>query len=638
MKYRILHITILFVSICSSLAFGQSIDQLDRQAQDYFDDKNYNQAVTLWLTALELDPQNERIQQKIEMVYELKQRKDISYQRARLNYFRAMKTLENDLDRGRDATRNALSNFVTAYRIDPSDPNMQEMRQQMEELQALLRAEEEKDRLSRALKARYERLRNAAEQFMKEEKYREALENWKEILSFFPKDQVALEGKRTATLAIENRLRFEKIRAYMAKGKELYEQKKFPEARVEFVQVTQLDDRNREARKYLRDIEEKLDEQRLYEQRRQQAENFYVAGMAGLRQNNFDEARDSFENALAMVEDYRDAQQQLDRIPALEKAYFERQKELKLRKINETFQSGLIAFTSGNYKEAIANFDATLNLDPENKLADEYLERAKNAQRQLEEERVDENSPYYDIVQSLILAGTDLYERGEYTKSREKWTRILSLFPKNRMASEYLLRCDLKMNPERRGSVLKEIYSDGVSLFDDKKYDDARNKFQLVQSIDPEYPGLNGYITRLDAMGRGGGAVREARVPRAVIEQRYRQAMNTYQQGGEANARQAITLLRQVVQDDPGYTRAVIALNKLESQFRVGGAVAQQQGPQLTAAQRQLIKQHYYRGISYYSNNNFTKAIEEWRKVLAIDPTDRKARNNIRKTLALMGQ
>jgi len=50
------------------------------------------------------------------------------------------------------------------------------------------------------------------------------------------------------------------------------------------------------------------------------------------------------------------------------------------------------------------------------------------------------------------------------------------------------------------------------------------------------------------------------------------------------------------------------------------------------------VRKHYFSGINYYSNNDFNRAIAEWRKVLAIDPNHAKAQNNIRRCLALMGQ
>ena len=56
----------------------------------------------------------------------------------------------------------------------------------------------------------------------------------------------------------------------------------------------------------------------------------------------------------------------------------------------------------------------------------------------------------------------------------------------------------------------------------------------------------------------------------------------------------------------------------------------------LTEKQRELVNKYYNNGIIYYTSNNFQKAMQEWRKVLAIDPGNIKARNNIRKVLAFM--
>ena len=72
---------------------------MDREAQESFDKRDYNQAIGLWLNCLEIEPENEKIQQKIELVYEIKQRKDISFQKARLNYRIARKKLKEDDDK-----------------------------------------------------------------------------------------------------------------------------------------------------------------------------------------------------------------------------------------------------------------------------------------------------------------------------------------------------------------------------------------------------------------------------------------------------------------------------------------------------------------------------------------------------------
>jgi tetratricopeptide (TPR) repeat protein len=68
-----------------------------------------------------------------------------------------------------------------------------------------------------------------------------------------------------------------------------------------------------------------------------------------------------------------------------------------LKRVNEEFQSGLIALAESRYQEAISAFENVLKLDPQNTLVPAYMQRAKDAQRLVDEEVVDENSPYYNI-------------------------------------------------------------------------------------------------------------------------------------------------------------------------------------------------------------------------------------------------
>ena len=81
---------------------------------------------------------------------------------------------------------------------------------------------------------------------------------------------------------------------------------------------------------------------------------------------------------------------------------------------------------------------------------------------------------------------------------------------------------------------------------------------------------------------------------------------------------------------------ALIYINKIEAQLRVGSPVVSKTIKKLTSKQKRLVKVHYFKGINYYFNNSFDRAISEWRKVLAIDPAHEKAKLNIRKCLVLL--
>jgi tetratricopeptide (TPR) repeat protein len=466
--------------------------------------------------------------------------------------------------------------------------------------------------------------------------YEKARNLWKGVLHYVPQDSEAIEGKRKCDFAIENRIKFEKIRTYMARGIEKFDKKDYIGARPEFEEVLKVDPRHREAKDYLEKISEIIDEKMMYTQRLQQAEEAYRSGINNINTNRFDEAQQDLETSLALIKDYKDARVRLKDLDRLKREYKKREQALRLQRINQKFQEGIVAYTQGNYKVAIDAFVATLAMDNKNTQAKEYLRRARDAQRINEEEIVDENSPYYDVVNSLIVAGRSLYEKGEYAESRKKWDSILNLFPKNKIAREYIIKCDLMINPENRDTVVATRIMEGRTYLEKKDYRNALRIFNIIKSIDKNYPGLDNLIAQANAgMKETAAGVDLTQADRAELNRRYEIGMNLYQMGGKENIEKALAQFRWVVQKDPTNVKAVVTVNKIESQLRIGGAEVDR-GQMLTPKQRELVNKYYYNGINYYSNNNFQKAIEEWRKVLAIDPGNVKARNNIRKVLAFM--
>ncbi|MCP4131391.1 MAG: hypothetical protein GY754_10460 [bacterium] len=664
MNKRIIIILISFLMVL--VPFGarvlpQGIDEMDRKAQEHFDKKEFNMAITLWLNILDINPENEAIQKKIEMIYEIKQQKDISFQKAKLNYKIAKKTLarnhasdklnSNDSRKLNDdqlarnfktiksRAKEAITSFIIAYRIDPNDQELQALKEEMRRLEELVRAEEEKERLSLELKRKYELLKKQALQKMELKQYKEALVDWEAILSFFPRDNEAQEGRRKCKFAIENRLKFEKIRYFMDKGKGLFFAKNYKTAKLEFLQVLRLDAENREAKDYIEQIDEKLESKRMFAQRRQQAEDFYISGIKDLENNLFEQARENFESALALIENYKDANARLDSIEEQRKKWESMERGKKLERINREFQNGMLALSESRYNDAKLAFGITLSLDPKNDLARKYYERARDAHKQVEEERVDRNSPYFNIINSLIITGKSLYGKGKFKESKKKWERILNLFPKNKVATEFMLKCDLKLNPDSFKQFSRRIMKEGKDLLNKKNYRAALRKFELIRSISAVYPGIDGFIARaqagLQGKARGGTA---GTVDKAEMERRYQAAMNIFGQGGAANINRAVGQLQWILKRDPGNIKALISLNKIQAQGRAGQTIVVKRRAQLSPEKRRKVKKFYNSGMGYYLSNNYKKAINQWRRVLAIDPGHLKAKTNIRKTLPLVGR
>ncbi|HPS57263.1 MAG TPA: tetratricopeptide repeat protein [Spirochaetota bacterium] len=633
--------------------FPQSADEMDRQAQEYFDNKDFSKAVVIWLNILDIEPGNAEIQKKVEMLYELKQKKDIELERSKMDYKKAKMELyknkdekisdddaEANLERAREMANNAFDEFKTAYRIDPNDAEMQLVREEMERLEKYLQSEEQK--LSRSKKDR-ERARGLAilaRKAMDESRYKDALDRWDEILTFMPDNIDAIEGKRQATLAIENIMRFESIKKFLQSGVENYNKEDYKVARQDFMNVLQLDPENNTARDYIERIDDRLTEKRKYEQREKQADLFYVSGLKNLKENKFDEAEDDFNNILSLYDNknYKDTKERLASISGLRKDYDRRQAEARNRDFTDQLQNGMIALSEGRYQEAISFFEKALKLDPGNKEIPLYLQRAKDAQKLIDEEVVDENSPYYDVVNPLIVSGKKLYDSGKYDESRKRWIQILELFPSNLIANEYDMKCRIKLNPETRDSIVSKFISDAEAYMKIRDYRNAYRKYALVKSIFPEYPQIDTLISRTQKSQTFGGGSTLTAAESAETDRRYKLGMSYYQMGGEENVKKALVELRWVVQKDPGNIKAIIAVNKIEAQFRGGTALAGTGGRKLTPEQEAQVRKYYNNGINYYQNNEYNKAISEWRKVLIIDPRNEKARSNIIKTTELLGR
>ncbi|MCX7680005.1 MAG: tetratricopeptide repeat protein [Spirochaetes bacterium] len=628
--------------------FSQNVQELDRLAEEYYDKRDFSRAIETWMLILDQDPYNEKIQKKIERVYDEKYKRDVAFQKAKIFSRKAKKQLlinlnEKNLDEaiknfqeGKRKAQEALAEFVTAYRIDPLDPELQVMKEEMRELDRDIKAAEAKIELDRKKREKYLALLECGREKMKQELFKESLECWDALLEIIPDDREGIEGKRKAELALTNRLRFEKVQNLLAQGKILFDEKKYFDARQIYKEVLGLDPRNDEAKEKIYEIDQKLEEARFAEQKRLQAEGFYTAGINYLNENKFDEAEEEFRNVLDLVKDYKDTKKRLAEIPILRKEYLNKLQREKIQKIERGIDAGMLAYAEGRYDAAIASFEEVLQLDPKNELAKKQLALAKDAKSIEEEEKVDENSPYFDLVNVLIVSGKQLYDQGNYSESRKKWEKILQLFPKNKTATTYMLKC-LKENPVEFERFSKNIVEEGKELLKTKDFIRAKSKFEIVKSIYPNYPGIDNLLKNATVGEIAKPVQLERGVTQAELNAKYNLGLAYYKKGGEVNIKKALEEFRWVYARDPNNINALVNINKIESILRVSRGEGEAKGQVvLTEEQKKLVRQYYYKGISYYANNEFDKAIQEWRKVLAIDRNHENARNNIKKCLVLL--
>lgn len=648
---RFLYAIIFFISVITVIS-AQTVEEYDKRGDKYFNEKQYSLAVTEWIKALEIDPDNIEIQQKIESVFEEKKKKDLAVQLVKKNLREIKKDIDDgNPEKGKEKSDAAVRNFIIAYRIDPNDPELQLLKKRVTKTRNEINVAIQKQRLSRENKRKYAEYHSKALEARDKKDFQNAIVWYDRMLEIFPDDTVARQGKYEANLAMQSRLKYEKIKQYLDNGIELYNKGEYTAALNEFREVIRIDPGNPDADSYITRIDEKLEEQYELERKLSQAEQFYQSGDRNAKANRFDDAREDYKTVLSLIPDFRDTKIRLAALDQQQKDFEERMKKETLEKINQEFQKGLSYLAQSEFREAISSFELVLQYDPNNQLAKRYIATAKEALNLERQDIIDSESPYYSVVKSLEKSGELYYDSGQYSRSLEQWERILKLFPNNAVATEYLLKCQLKLNPDLFHRYAREQIEQGKNLLEKKQYNSALRKFEIVQSISPDYPGINELIASTQrtkpeipdvisaAVSTTPGSPPAPTAAPAEIQRRYDSGMYYFRQGGKDNILKALSEFRWVARNDPRNVKAIININNIESQLRLGSASNKKEtGNRLSEDQKALVRKYYLNGINYYTANRFPEAISEWRKVLSIDPGHEKAKNNIRKCLLLMEQ
>ncbi len=632
-----LYIKMLGAVLITASAFAAldaaTVKEMNREAQESRDNRDLKKAINLWLSALEIEPDNERIQQQIEEVYESKLRKDNLFEYSKKNYRDARKKLKDDDDRivlqGIIAGEKSLNDYAEASRLDLYDEELKNKREDMKILEQDILAAKEKLRLSREKREKIAFYKNLAREEMKKRypDYQMALYYWDQILDIASNDSEALEGKRKCRLALEDRLKSDRIQGYLLSGINYFNKKEYPAAKREFEEVRNLDKKHQEAQDYIDNINEILEGKRQLAQKEEQAESFYQSGINNANNNRFDAARDDFETSLSLVKDYKDSRQRIKDLERRKKEYDERERANRLKKIDQKFQEGLVAYSQGKYRKARDAFQTTLELDSKHTLAKDFLEKTLDALRLEEEEVADENSPLFPFIYSDILAGRILYEKADYAGSRKCWERILNLRPKNKIARENIIKCDIKIDPNKGAGTLAELFQEGKDGIAKKEYRDALSSLSIIKSIDTKYPGLDNLIAEANRGLKESRVVNVSVADKVDSERLYRESLALQEKGGKENFEKALERLRLVYRKDPNNTNALILYSRIETRLSTGGGEAERRKV-LNADQRERVNKFMISGIRYMQQYNYLKAIREFDRVLEIEPGNVRALSN----------
>jgi tetratricopeptide (TPR) repeat protein len=693
------------------LAEEQKLEQRRIEARTLYDDglanyreERWTEAVSMFQKSLDIDPGNTNTR--------------IYLDKAQQN----LKVSKSMQDRRKDAER-FFKNGLAAYQ----DKRLKEAVDEFEKAVAAYPEYKEAEEYLRKVQAEYDDTINVpleeGKTALRENRLGDAIKSFERVLQIDPAHPVAKEFLAKAQGMVKDT-----IVRYNAQGDLKLKQAKYDEALKEYRQVLLLDEGNANAAAGIKTCREKLKEM---------IDRYMDAGIQQYNGQEYKKAVENFEKVLSLDPDFQVAKDYLERA----KSEFEKNKTVILQKeslqraneaflnrdyanakknyqavididpngpnnaeaqegikkcdeqmastardvqIAEKFKEGVVAFKSQKYEDAIAIWTSIKELDPSNKLVDQYIEYAKTAQQQRG------NKSFTD--------GQDAMKRGDLIAARDAFKKALEIDPANQKARELQARVNtqiikavqaerqkaddafkagrydealisydmvLKYEPENEEVVERRILAENAGTWltaaktalGNKEYADANDGFERVLKINPDDPtaakGLRDAEEEAKKYAQQWMVEAESLVESNQLRKaasRFSAVFNaTKDPKAQSRLREVEDMIETQVKDAygkgvdyQGQGRHRLAMQEFDKVLELRNpykdAVAlrersnrelQKQNQKDSAELKQKAQQHMLAGQQYYRDDKLQDAIAEWEEVLKLFPDDEQAKKYI---------
>ncbi|GEM_PF-2897757 len=593
----------------------------------YFKKTEYTNAIPEFKHTLMINPRHEKALFYLNLCYQMLEQDDMLDEAERTQSMAEQLFADGEL-------RKAQALYQVLLMLEPD--NM-EAKLRLAELDELINEENRKNEIALHV--------SRAQQYEEAGKYKEALQAYSAAQQLQPDNQetqrVINNGIQRTRSKLEEQKKEAKIAELITQGDTAFSVDDLNTAKNRYTEVLGIDPENKPAQQRLHNVNKRrqeLEEQKLLAADAQQQFEFgkikYNEGdekqtAAELKNalKSFQTAYDRFETASNLNPTLTNAITYLsytrDRIDFVATALEKKNREL----VEQYLKTGIEYYKVEDWRNAISQFEKVLEIDPENTIAIEFLNLARREQLYFDNERVSEDSPYYEIVAELLRNGKQAFSKQQYEVSEYFFNQILALFPRHGLSQEYLLRILYKTDKNEFDATVTRTLEDGKELLSQKKYKPALRKFQLIKKLAPDYPDIDTWISRCNP---------PSPIDPAMIESKYNEGVALYNTG---NYPQAISAWQTVIAMDKNPSRnrrfsdAVIYIQRARARLSGTSSKTVSYGSG-NAESRSL----YYKGVSEYNRGNYKQAIALWEKVLRIDPNHADARRNINRARARLEQ
>jgi tetratricopeptide (TPR) repeat protein len=290
------------------------------------------------------------------------------------------------------------------------------------------------------------------------------------------------------------------------------------------------------------------------------------------------------------------------------------EEERRVRQILASRISGHVSAAERYRKEgalgrALDELKIALDYDPSNAAVAETLVVVERAILAAEETRTQDAEKAALIGQHFRL-GLDYYSKDDYVMSRAEWRNVLALDSTNANAREYLAKTE-----EKLGGLAEEHRVRAIDLERRGQLAAALGEWNVVRTLAPESAeakqSADRINARLDEMSRDYTQTSK----RLRIMELFDGAVKSFGDGKYADA--------------SAQCRELLGLDPAHEEGRRLLLRAQRRMTPLSGKEKEQIRALYIEGMKSFTQGQYEAAIEQWQKILDIDPDNESVSKNI---------
>ncbi len=437
-----------------------SFDQSVAKAEEYFNNKDYDQALSEYQKALVIIPGQKMVAERVDEINRIKSNQADKYQKINL----LLSEADNLFNKASYSASKGKYNEVLVI-----DPQHETAKNRVGEIEIIQKTQQEKaDAYNRAIAS--------ADMYYKNQEYTNARIEYQKAADLKPSEQYP-DTKLVELNKIigDKELQQSSYDQLIAAADKLFEEGKYEQAKIEYQKALDLKPGEKHPSDRIKEIESILASRamamNLYNQTIASADKLMAAG-------DYNKAISEYQSAIAMrpTEQYpKDKIAEIDRI--------KKEKQAIDDQYNKAMADGSLNYQQKDYDQALIRYQDAAKLKPQEQApADKIAEITAYLNTV-----ADDNKNYSDAIQQA----DDLFKLKQYEEANLLYMKASYIKTKEQYPKDKMLEIDqLILQQNAAMAEYNQYVSAGDRMIEAKEYIKAKEKFNLALTIRPDeqYP------------------------------------------------------------------------------------------------------------------------------------------------------